>query len=120
MKNFILTFAALILFSFLNAQTTKENPEKKSKEISKKEEITFQFTFKNTSMKSIPLFIPGVMNPNLSPNSSSGIGLRIGQEVFFKKNGKKYLLLKVNEKNYENEVIIINELIKKRIKELNL
>lgn len=79
-----------------------------------------EFTFVNSSLKSIPLIIPNVMNPNLSPNGTSGVSLKIGQEVFFKVKGKKHLLLKVDETNYQNQVIDIPILIKKRKKELNL
>lgn len=38
-------------------------------------------TFHNGSLKSIPLQIPGVMNPNLSPLSDSGVTLEVGQKV---------------------------------------
>jgi hypothetical protein len=46
-------------------------------------------TFHNGSLKSIPLIIPGVMNPNLSPLSDSGVDLEVGQKVFYFPNGKK-------------------------------
>lgn len=85
-----------------------------------KETNAIDFTFKNNSLKSIPLIIPGVMNPNLSPYSSSGVGLKMGQEVYFKNNGKKYILLVVDETNYKGQVLVINELIKTRKKELKL
>lgn len=55
------------------------------------------FTFHNSSLKSIPLIIPGVMNPNLSPMSDSGVDLNIGQKVWFREKGKKHLLLEVTE-----------------------
>ena len=41
------------------------------------------FTLRNNSLKSIPLKIPGVMNPNLSPMSNSGVDLAEGQKVYF-------------------------------------
>jgi hypothetical protein len=73
--------------------------------------------FENRSSVSIPLQIPSVMNPNLSPNSKSGVTLREGQEVFFNYQGKKTLLLKVeNEK--DGEVVVIDQLIAKRVAEL--
>ena len=75
--------------------------------------------FKNNSLKSIPLKIPGVMNPNLSPMSKSGVSLRIGQKIFFKYRLKSHLLLEIKDQN-PGDVIIINELIKKRKKELGL
>ena len=46
-------------------------------------------TFQNGSMKSIALEIPGVMNPNLSPMSTSGVSLKVGQKVYFSPEGKK-------------------------------
>ncbi len=73
--------------------------------------------FENRSLASISLQIPSVMNPNLSPNSSSGVTLHKGQEVFFIFQGKKTLLLRVeNEK--DGEVVVIDQLIAKRIAEL--
>ena len=39
------------------------------------------FTLHNSSLQSIPLRIPGVMNPNLSPRSNSGVTLSYGQEI---------------------------------------
>jgi hypothetical protein len=46
-------------------------------------------TFHNGSFRSIPLIIPGVMNPNLNPKSNSGVGLDVGQKVYFFPDGKK-------------------------------
>jgi hypothetical protein len=46
-------------------------------------------TFHNGSFHSIPLLIPGVMNPNLNPKSNSGVSLDVGQKVYFFPNGKK-------------------------------
>jgi hypothetical protein len=59
--------------------------------------------FLNNSLRSIYLEIPGVMNPNLSPMSSSGVDLAVGQKVYFFADGKKgaikkrYLLLEITE-----------------------
>ncbi len=77
------------------------------------------FKLKNNTAKSIPLKIPGVMNPNLSPFSTSGVDLKIGQKIFFKYKGKKHLLLMVS-KEQDGQHVIVNKLIKRRIKELNL
>jgi len=77
------------------------------------------FKLKNNSAKSIPLKIPGVMNPNLSPFSTSGVDLKIGQKIFFKYKGKKRLLLEVS-KEQDGKHVIVNTLIKRRIKALNL
>lgn len=46
-------------------------------------------TFYNGSFKSIPLIIIGVMNPNLSAKSNSGVSLYVGQKVYFLPNGKR-------------------------------
>jgi hypothetical protein len=80
-----------------------------------------QFTFHNGSLKSIPLVIPSVMNPNLSPMPNSGVSLKIGQEVFFYPNGtfkKRELLFIVDDTYQQNQVLEIDELIEKRKKEL--
>ena len=78
---------------------------------------TVNLTFHNGSLKSIPLIIPGVMNPNLNPLSNSGIELEYGQEVFFFENGdkrKKALLFIVGEQFKEGEVLEIDALIKQK------
>ena len=77
------------------------------------------FTLRNESLSSIPLKIPGVMNPNLSPMSNSGVSLKIGQEVFFFHKGRKQLLLVVGEE-LEGEKILVNRLIKERKAALGL
>ena len=78
------------------------------------------FTLANASLKSIPLIIPSVMNPNLSPQSKSGVSLAVGQEIFFKKNGKRYLLLKVDDSIQNGDVIEVTALLSERKKELGL
>jgi hypothetical protein len=75
-------------------------------------------TFRNASARSIPLQIPGVMNPNLSANSNSGVELEGGQEVFFTYRGRKTLLLRIcNEK--AGDTILVNEVIARRTAELD-
>lgn len=66
----------------------------------------------NDSSTSISLIIPGVMSPNLSPNSTSNVKLKIGQEIIFKKNMSKSIIFTVSEKNEDGDKIYINELIK--------
>lgn len=76
-----------------------------------------RMTFHNGSLKSIPLVIPGVMNPNLSPLSNSGISLDVGQKIYFFPNGKrksKALLFEVDIAFKQDTIIEIDELIKKR------
>lgn len=65
----------------------------------------------NDSSTSISLIIPGVMSPNLSPNSTSNVKLKIGQEIIFKKNMSKSIIFTVSEKNEDGDEIYINELI---------
>jgi hypothetical protein len=74
------------------------------------------FTLVNSSAKSIPLIIPNVMNPNLSPFSESGVSLAIGQKIFFKNNGKKELLLQVDATIQEGMKLDVAKLIKQRKK----
>ena len=77
------------------------------------------FTLKNTSLVSIPLEIPGVMNPNLNPLSTSGVTLDIGQKVFFKYKKKRFLLLEVNS-DLKGQTLDVPMLIRERKKELKL
>ena len=67
----------------------------------------------NNSSTSIPLNIPGVMSPTRSPNSTSNVRLKIGQEIIFKKNMNKSVIYTVSEKNEDGDKIYINELINK-------
>ena len=65
----------------------------------------------NDSYSSISLIIPGVMSPNLSPNSTSNVKLKIGQEIIFKKNMSKSIIFTVSEENEDGDKIYINKLI---------
>ncbi len=53
------------------------------------------FTLYNPLLRSIPLVIPGVMNPNLSPLSRSGVTLRVGQKIYYVRNGRRELFYTV-------------------------
>ena len=77
------------------------------------------FTLRNSSTKSIYLKIPGVMNPNLSPMSNSGVDLAVGQKIYFFVKKKKYILLEVTEE-YAGKKVAVDKLIKARKKELGL
>lgn len=77
------------------------------------------FTLKNPTAKSIPLWIPSVMNPNLSPFSTSGVRLRVGQKIYFKHKMRKKLLLEVTEE-YDEKSLNVAKLIRARKKELKL
>lgn len=80
-------------------------------------------TFRNGSLQSIPLVIPGVMNPNLSPRSNSGVSLDVGQKVYFfptGKGGKRELLFEVKAGWKADTIIFIDKSIELRKKELEL
>ena len=82
---------------------------------------SIHFTFHNGSLKSIPLVIPSVMNPNLNPLSNSGVSLNIGQNVYFYPNGtskKRELLFTVDDSFQQDQVLEIDVMIDKRKKEL--
>jgi len=88
--------------------------------IPKKATKYISFTLQNTTAKSIPLIIPTVMNPNLSPFSKSGVDLKIGQEIIFKEKGKKYVLLVVDETIEQGGIVNIAKVLKERRGELGL
>lgn len=77
------------------------------------------FTLRNSSLKDVYLEIPGVMNPNLSPTTNSGVNLEEGQKIYFFYKGTRYLLLKVTEEN-KGKTLKVPALIKqlKRILKL--
>lgn len=83
-------------------------------------DVYIDFTLRNETMQSIPLIIPGVMNPNLSPKSNSGVSLLIGQEVKFKNRGKVYTLFIVDDSISNGEVLKVGELLAARMVELGL
>ena len=55
------------------------------------------FYLVNTTMQSLPLKIPGIMNPNSSPYSKSGVDLPIGQKIYLKTPGKDLLIFTVTD-----------------------
>lgn len=78
------------------------------------------FTLLNNTAKSIPLIIPTVMNPNLSPFSTSGVDLKYGQKIFFKVKGRRQVLLIVDDSIQDGDKIKVGQLIKERKKELGI
>jgi len=58
------------------------------------------------------------MNPNLSPFSSSGVSLKVGQKVLFKYKGKRQVLLVVTS-DLENTKVMVNHVLKKRMNEID-
>ena len=73
------------------------------------------FYLENNTAQSIPLLIPGVMNPNLSPFSRSGVDLPNGQEVFLNLNGKRILILTVTDSIPHGARIDVATLIEKAL-----
>jgi len=97
MRSFSIVLIVVILGYVANAQNS--------------DKVTF--TLHNSSIKSIPLKIPGVMNPNLSPKSDSGVTLEIGQKVYYQKKRKNFLLFVVDE-SYEDRKLDVATLVKKK------
>ena len=94
--------------------------EMDAKKVMAANEGLVSFTLVNSSDESIPLIIPNVMNPNLSPNSKSGVDLRIGQELIFRNRGKRYVLFTVDETIQEGQELDVYQLLQERKKELGL
>lgn len=55
------------------------------------------FYLVNSTAQSIPLRIPGIMNPNLSPFSKSGVDLPLGQKILLKVGGKDLEIFTVTD-----------------------
>jgi len=94
------------------------NTDVQLKAVSSNDRISFKLI--NPSDESIPLIIPNVMNPNLSPNSSSGVDLKVGQELLFRNGLKRYVLLTVDDTIKEGDEIDVYEVLQQRKKELGL
>lgn len=73
----------------------------------------------NNTLKSVPLYIPGYMNPNLNPMSYSGVTLDEGQEIYFSENKKRYLLCTVTSE-WQGDTIEMKSLLEQRKAELGL
>ena len=80
-----------------------------------KEKVSF--TLRNKSLKKIPLIIPRVMKPNLSPMSNSGVTLKEGQKILFKFNGKRETLLVVS-RDLQGTKVDVAKLVRERKREL--
>ena len=103
------------VLQFKNGNDFKKVVHFKLEDISKiKEQVAVReinLKLINDSSVSISLIIPGLMSPTLSPNSTSNVKLKIGQEIIFKKNMKKSIIFTVSEKNEDGDKVYINELI---------
>ena len=73
------------------------------------------FYLENNTAQRIPLIIPGVMNPNLSPFSRSGVDLKNGQKIFLDFNGKNILILNVTDSIKHGDRIDVGNLINKAL-----
>lgn len=100
--------------------STKKTTTQKETVVVKEKPVYIEFTLLNKSGKSIPLIIPNVMNPNLSPFSSSGVSLKIGQEILFRSKGKKYVLLVVDETIKNGDKLDVGKLLKEKKEALGL
>ena len=112
-----------IVFTNTNATVAKlavEVAEMDAKKVVDSNQGLVSFTLVNSTNESIPLIIPNVMNPNLSPNSKSGVDLKIGQELLFKNKGKRYVLFTVDETITEGQQIDVYEVLKARKEALAL
>jgi hypothetical protein len=101
------------LFTNLSDQIVSFSAEAKPKQastIAKSDGVNF--TLRNKTFKSIPLIIPTVMNPNLSPKSNSGVYLKYGQKVYLRKGVSRKLILTVDETIREGAVIDVDSIIK--------
>lgn len=95
-------------YSFQNGPSVKKNKIKP---------LTLQraFYLENNTAQRIPLIIPGVMNPNLSPFSRSGVDLKNGQKIFLDFNGKNILILNVTDSIKHGDRIDVGNLINKAL-----
>jgi hypothetical protein len=73
------------------------------------------FYLENNTAQSLPLEIPGVMNPNLTPFSRSGVDLPNGQEIYTNVNGKRILILTVTDSIPHGARIDVARLIEKAL-----
>ena len=107
------TFLFILAIFLYSCQSIKSGVDEGTKE-------SISFKLINSSNESIPLLIPSVMNPNLSPNSESGVTLKIGQNIYFRNSGKKYLLISVDKSIKEGEKIDVPQLLLERKKDLGI
>ena len=74
--------------------------------------------FLNQSLQSIPLEIPGVMNPKLVPMSQSTVDIPAGTTIYFFHKKNRYELITI--KPGMEKRIVVNELINQRKQALKL
>lgn len=75
---------------------------------------TIAFVLSNPTLSSIPLEIPGVMNPNLSPKSESGVALRPGQPIYWTPRMRnRTLIYRVPEDLLPGTILDVSDLLEK-------
>lgn len=72
---------------------------------------TSGFYLVNTTAQTLPILIPGIMNPKLTPFSQSGVDLPWGQKIYLKTPGKNLLLLTVTDTIRKGSSIDVADLI---------
>ena len=86
----------------------KEGPGKKNKTVTNQ---TAGFYLVNSTAQTLPILIPGIMNPKLTPFSQSGVDLPWGQKIFLKTPGENLLLLTVSDTITDGSLIDVADLI---------
>lgn len=71
------------------------------------------FYLENNTAQSLPLSIPGVVSPKLSPFSRSGVNLPNGQKIYLNFKGDKILILTVTDSIAHGTRIDVAYLIEK-------
>ena len=71
------------------------------------------FYLENNTAQSLPLIIPGVVSPKLSPFSRSGVNLPNGQKIYLNFKGDKILILTVTDSISHGTRIDVAYLIEK-------
>ena len=72
---------------------------------------TVGFYLVNTTAQTLPILIPGIMNPKLTPFSQSGVELPWGQKILLKTPGEDLLLLTVSDTIHKGARIDVADLI---------
>ena len=72
---------------------------------------TVAFYLVNSTVQTLPILIPGIMNPKLTPFSQMGVELPLGQKIFLKTPGERLLLLTVTDSIRKGAGIDVADLI---------
>jgi hypothetical protein len=104
-------------FAALPAQANETQPEPSRAAKDVVEPFPVSLKVRNTSLFPVRADIPGLMQANFLPFSTSYAGVPVGQEIYFDFEGKRTLLLRI-ESAERNQEIIINEVVAKRRAEL--